>query len=67
MGDSRGAARPYIGWGVDSFGGKHYLCNYCELYFGEVDPATISHKCDTSKKRYYNRGVIARVRRSASK
>ena len=44
-----------IGWGVDGFGVRHYLCDYCEIVFGDVDPDEIAHKCDTSKPRYYNR------------
>ena len=45
-----------IAWGANGHGVKHYLCDYCELEFGVVDPETIQHKCDTSKPRYHNRG-----------
>lgn len=46
-----------ITWGVDGYGQRHYLCDYCELLFGCVDPDTIKHNCDTSLPRYHNRGV----------
>lgn len=44
-----------IGWGVDKQGVKAYLCSYCFLIFGEVDPDTIVHECDTSEPMYKNR------------
>ena len=48
-----------ITWGVDGYGQKHYLCDYCELFFGDVDPNTIKHNCDTSRPKYHNRGVFS--------
>ena len=48
-----------IGWGVDAYGNKHYLCNYCELVFGKVNPEEIRHECDKSKPRYHNRDKAA--------
>jgi hypothetical protein len=47
-----------ISWGVDKFGVKSYFCNYCELVFGEVDPDSIKHDCDTTKARYHNRDIF---------
>jgi len=47
-----------LGWGVDGFGCRHYVCAHCELYFGDVDPYEIKHDCDKSKPKYHNRGVI---------
>lgn len=47
-----------ISWGVDGHGVKSYFCNYCELVFGEVDPDSIKHNCDTSKPRYHNRDIF---------
>jgi len=44
-----------ISFGVDGFGVKHYLCDYCELVFGDVDPDMIDHECDYTKPRYHNR------------
>ncbi|WBA79599.1 hypothetical protein [Endozoicomonas sp. GU-1] len=49
-------------WGVDGNGKRHYLCEYCELIFGDVDPDTIKHDCDTSKPRYHNRDKYHDVR-----
>lgn len=48
-----------ITWGVDGYGQKHYLCEYCELFFGDVDPDTIDHDCDTSRPKHHNRGVLS--------
>lgn len=48
----------HVGWGLDGFGVRHYICDYCEMYFGDVDPGKIKHDCDKTKKRYHNRGVI---------
>ena len=48
-----------IVWGVDGYGTKHYLCDYCGLVFGDVDPELIKHECDTSKPRYHNRDKLA--------
>jgi len=50
-----------ITWGVDGYGNRHYLCDYCELVFGMVDPAQIKHKCDLSQKRYHNRDKIKAI------
>ena len=47
-----------IAWGVDGFGRRHYLCDYCELVFGPIKIESIKHKCDTSKPRYSNRDKI---------
>jgi len=44
-----------IGWGVDGFGVKHYLCKHCELVFGDVAPDEIEHECDETAPRYQNR------------
>jgi len=44
-----------ITWGVNGHGEKTYLCSYCYLVFGKVNPDTIHHVCDTSKPRYENR------------
>ena len=44
-----------ITWGVDGHGVKHYLCDYCELVFGPVDPDTIWHECDRSQPKGHNR------------
>lgn len=44
-----------ITWGVDGYGIKHYLCDYCYLVFGNVDKDSIEHECDTSRPRYHNR------------
>lgn len=46
---------PEITWGVDGYGAKHYLCDYCELVFGPVDPDEIEHKCDITKPKGHNR------------
>ncbi len=46
-----------ITWGVDGFGVRHYVCDYCEAYFGSgIDPSLMFHKCDKTKPRYHNRG-----------
>ena len=45
-----------ISWGVDGHGRRHYICDYCELYFGVVDRYKINHKCDKSKPAHHNRG-----------
>ena len=50
--------KPRISWGVDGQGNKHYDCNYCGLYFGNVDKQSIFHSCDTSKPKDHNRGKI---------
>jgi len=47
-----------ISWGVNGYGERAYICEYCELFFWMVDPNKIKHTCDTSKTRYHNRGVI---------
>lgn len=47
-----------IGWGVDGFGVKHYLCKHCELVFGDVDSDEIKHECDESAPRYQNRDKL---------
>jgi len=44
-----------ITWGVNGYGTKYYLCNYCFLEFGDVDPYEIEHKCNIDKPRYHNR------------
>jgi len=45
-------------WAIDGHGTKHYLCDYCFLVFGDVDPDTINHQCDPSKPRYHNRNLV---------
>jgi hypothetical protein len=47
-----------VAWGVDGFGRRHYLCDYCELVFGDVDLESIIHTCDKTKPRYHNRDII---------
>jgi hypothetical protein len=47
-----------IAYGLDGQGKAHYICDYCELYFGVVDLDLIKHECDETKPRYQNRGVI---------
>lgn len=44
-----------LSWGVDGFGRRHYVCNYCELVFGVIDPSEVDHECDKSKPRYHNK------------
>lgn len=41
-------------WAVNGYGTKYYLCEYCYLEFGDVDPDTIKHECDTQKPKYHN-------------
>lgn len=48
----------WYGWGVDGYGRQHYICDYCEMYFGVVDINLVEHDCDKSKPKYHNRGVI---------
>lgn len=45
--------------GVDGLGIKHYLCDHCELVFGDVDPTKIKHDCDKSKPKGHNRDKAA--------
>lgn len=47
---------PKISWGMDGYGVKHYVCSYCWLEFGSVDPNEIEHTCDESKPMYHRRG-----------
>lgn len=45
-------------WGVDGFGIKHYLCDFCEVVFGPHDrPEEIKHEC--TGERYSKRDVLA--------
>lgn len=48
----------WFSWGVDGDGRQHYLCNYCEMYFGVIDISLVDHNCDKSKPKYHNRGII---------
>lgn len=34
-----------IGWGVDGYGDKYYICDDCGEYFGNVDMELTHHKC----------------------
>lgn len=43
-------------WGVDGFGVKWFLCDYCELEFGSIKPVN-ECGCDKSRPRYHNRGI----------
>lgn len=46
-----------VTWGIDGFGIRYYICEHCELSFGNIDINDIEHDCDKSKSKYSNRGI----------